>query len=154
MENHFQVIQNSQETNHHITQVIEVDPQNKEIHEISHKIIEIINTEITIHERTQTEENCLIPVPIQTLGIGTNHEIHHTIEIETIPTIETEAIQKIEIIIYPNNRSRNNPYNSSNYQRSNNNYQNRSKNNSQNRNSNFNNKQRNYSQSPHRNDNR
>ena len=36
--NHFQIIQITQETNHPIILVIEVDHQNKEIHEISHKI--------------------------------------------------------------------------------------------------------------------
>ena len=108
MENHFQVIQIIHETNHHITQVIEVDLQNKEIHKISHKIdivdqiVKIINTETTIHDRTRTEKN-LIPVPIQILGKDTiptiDHEIHYTLEIETIPAIEIEAIQIIEINI-------------------------------------------------------
>ena len=43
----------------------------------------------------------MIPVPIQILQIDTiqtiDHEIHHTIETETILTIEIEAIQIIEI---------------------------------------------------------
>ena len=52
-ENHFQVTQITQETNHHITQVIEIDRPNKEIHEISYKI-DIADriakiTKITIH---------------------------------------------------------------------------------------------------------
>ena len=37
-ENHFQVTQITQEINHHITQIIEVDRTNKENHEISHKM--------------------------------------------------------------------------------------------------------------------
>ena len=88
---------------------MEADHQNKKIHEISHKIdtfeqiFEVINIEITIHDQTQTEENRLISVPIQTLGIDTiptkDHEIHHTIETETILTKEIEAIQIIEISI-------------------------------------------------------
>ena len=43
----------------------------------------------------------MIPVPIQILGIDTiqtiNHEIHHTIETETIQTIGIGVIQIIEI---------------------------------------------------------
>ena len=37
-ENYFQATQITQEINHHITQVIEVDRPNKEVHKISHKI--------------------------------------------------------------------------------------------------------------------
>ena len=107
LENHSQAIQITQETNHHLAQVIEVDLQNKKTHEISHKIdivdqiVKIINIEITIRDRIQTEQNLhLHPVPIQTLGIDTiqttDHEIHHIIEIGTILTIEIEAIQTIE----------------------------------------------------------
>ena len=36
--NHFQIIQMTQETNHPIILIIEVDHQNKENHKISHKI--------------------------------------------------------------------------------------------------------------------
>ena len=43
----------------------------------------------------------LHPVPIQTQGIDTipiiDHETHHTTEIETIHTVEIEVIQTIEI---------------------------------------------------------
>ena len=54
-ENHFQATQSTQEINHHITQVIEVDHPNEEIHEISHKI-DITDqiakiTKITSHDR-------------------------------------------------------------------------------------------------------
>ena len=45
----------------------------------------------------------MLPVPNQTLGVGTiqtiDHELHHTIETETSLTIEKEAIQIIEISI-------------------------------------------------------
>ena len=106
--NHFKIIQIIQETYHLITLVIEVGHQNKEIHEISYKIdivvqrIKIISIETTIHDQIQTEEVIhLILVPIKILGIGTyqriDHEIHHTIETETIQTIGIEVIQIIEI---------------------------------------------------------
>ena len=105
--NHFQVTQITQEINHHITQVIEVDRPNEEIHEISHKIdivdqiAKIISIETTIHDQIQTEQNCLIPVPIQILGIDTiqtiDHVIHHTLEIETTQITEKEIIQTTEI---------------------------------------------------------
>ena len=107
-ENHFKMIQIIHKTNHHIIQVIEVDLQNKKNHEVSHQIdivdqiVEIINIEITIHDRIQTEQ-FLIPVPNHILGIDNiptiDQEIHHTIEIETILTKEIEVIQIIEINI-------------------------------------------------------
>ena len=57
--------------------------------------------EITIHDQIQTEEICLITVPLQFLGIDTiqtiDHETHHTTETETIQTIGIEFIQIIEI---------------------------------------------------------
>ena len=40
-ENHFRTIPITREINHHITQVIEEDHQNEEIHKILHKIITI-----------------------------------------------------------------------------------------------------------------
>ena len=95
----------TQENNHHITPVIEVDRPNEKIHEISHKIdIDRIAkiTKITIHDRIQTQQNLFLhPVPIQTQGIDTipilDHESHHTTEIEIIHTVEIEVIQTIEI---------------------------------------------------------
>ena len=104
-ENHFQATQITQEINHHITQVIEVDRPNKEIHEISHKIdIADRKTKITIHDRIQSQQKLFLhPVAIQTQGIDTipiiDHETHHTTEIETIHTIEIEVILIIEIRI-------------------------------------------------------
>ena len=96
-ENHFQATQITQEINHHITQVIEVDHPNEEIHEISPKI-DITDriakiSKITIHDRIQTQQNLFLdPVPIQTQGVDTipiiDHETHHTIEIETIHIIK------------------------------------------------------------------
>ena len=97
LENQFQATRITQETIHHKTQVIEVDLQNKEIHEISHKI-DIVD-QITIRDRIQTEM-FLIPVPIHTLGIvipTIDHEIHPIIEIETNLTIGIEVTQIIVI---------------------------------------------------------
>ena len=128
MVNHSQIIQIIQEINHLITLNIEVDHQNKEIHKISHKvdivdqIVKIISIETTIHVQIQTEENTyLIPIPIQILGIGTtqtiDHEIHHTIEIETIQIINrNRSYSNNRNQRYPNNRSRNHSYNRSDYQ--------------------------------------
>ena len=105
--NHFQINQIIEETNHPIILVIEIDHQNKENYENSHKIdivdqiVKIISMEITIHNQIQTEQNCLISVPIQILGIDTiqtiDHETHHTIETETIQTKEIGVIPIIEI---------------------------------------------------------
>ena len=105
--NHFQIIQITQETNHPITLVIEVDHQNNEIQNISHKvdivdqIAKKTSIETTIHDQIQTEQHSLIPVPIQILRIGTiqtiDHVNHHTKEIETTQVIEIEVIQTIEI---------------------------------------------------------
>ena len=104
-ENHFRTIPIKREINHHITQVIEEDHQNEEIHKILHKIIiidQIVKT--TIHDRIQTQQNLLLhPVPNQTQGLDTfpttDHKIHHAIEIETIQTIGIEVTQTIEIKI-------------------------------------------------------
>ena len=133
LENHFQATRTTRETNHHITQIIEVDLQNKEIHEISHKIdivdqiVKLTNIEITIHDRIETQHNLFLhPVPIQTPGIGTIPTVGH----ETHRSYSNNRNQ-----YYQHNRSTNNSYNKSNYQRPSNKYQNRSRNNSQNRNS-------------------
>ena len=98
----------TQGINHHITQVIEVDHPNEEIHEIPHKI-DIINriakvTKIKIHDQIPIQQNLFLdPVPNQTQGIDTipiiNHQTRHTTEIETIHIIEIEVIQTIEIRI-------------------------------------------------------
>ena len=107
-ENHFRLTQITQGINHHITQVIEVDHPNEEIHEILHKIDAIDRiakiTKITIHDQIPIQHNLFLdPVPNQTEGIDTipiiNHETHHTTEIETIHIIEIEVIQTIEIRI-------------------------------------------------------
>ena len=107
-ENHFRATQITQGINHHITQVIEVDHPNEEIHEISHKI-DIIDriakiTKLTIHDRSPIQQNLFLdPVPNQTQGIDSipimNYETHHTIEVETIHITEIEVIQTIEIRI-------------------------------------------------------
>ena len=98
----------TQGINHHITQVIEEDHLNEEIHENLHKIdindriVKI--TKITIHDQIPIQHNLLLdPVPNQTQRIDTiliiNHETHHTTERETIHIIEIEVIQTIEIRI-------------------------------------------------------
>ena len=108
LENHYQVAQTIQEINHLISLTTEADHQIKEIHEIPHNIdivdhtVEITLIEIIIHVQTQTDSTIrLIPVPIHILGIDTtqmiDQEIHHTIDIEFVPTIGTEVIQIIEI---------------------------------------------------------
>ena len=159
-ENHFRTTLITQGINHHITQVIEEDHQNEEIHRILHKTIIIDQiVEITTRDQIQMQHNLFLDrIPNLTQEINIipiiNHETHHITEIETIQIIETEVIRLIEIKITRTiDQERNNSYNRSNYHRSNDNYQNRSRNNSQNRNSSYNNRYRNYSQSPHRNNN-
>ena len=101
-ENRFRTTPVTQETNHHITQVIEEDHQNEEIHQIRHKIITIDQiVEITTQDQIPMQHNLLLdPVPNQTQGINTipiiNHETHHIIEIGTTPTIEIKVIQTTE----------------------------------------------------------
>ena len=85
---------------HHITQVIEEDHQNEEIRKIHHKITTIDQkVEITTPDQIQIQHDLfldLIPnqeiITIQTI----NHEIHHTIGIETTPIIGIEVIQTTE----------------------------------------------------------
>ena len=93
-------IQIIQEINHHITQVIEEDRQNEEIHKIRHKIITIDQiVEITTPDLIQTQHNLFLDlIPNQEIDtIQTiSHETHHIIEIETIPIIEIEAIPTTE----------------------------------------------------------
>ena len=107
-ENHFRTTPITQEINHHITQFIEEDQQNEEIHDILHKI-DIIDriaklTKITIHDQIPMQHNLFLdPVPNQTQGIYTipiiNHETHQTTELEIIHIIEIEVTQTIEIRI-------------------------------------------------------
>ena len=102
-ENHFRTIPITRELNHHITQVIEEDHQNEEIHKTRHKIITIDQiVEITIPDQIQIQHNLFLDlIPNQEINtIQTiNHETHHTIEIETTPIIEIEVIQTTEIRI-------------------------------------------------------
>ena len=69
--------------------------------DIVDQIAKITSIETTIHDEIQTEQNFLIPIPIQILEIDTiqtiDHVIHHTIEIETTQIIEIEDFQTIEI---------------------------------------------------------
>ena len=107
LENHFQATRTTQEINHHLTQVIEVDLQNNEIShkiDIVDQITKVIKIKITIHDQIQTEQNLFLhQVHIQTLGIDTipmiDHETHHTIENEIIPIIGIKNIQIIELNI-------------------------------------------------------
>ena len=56
MENHFQIIQTTPETNHPITLIIEADRQNKESHKNSHKIDIVDQIVKTIRiEKTQID---------------------------------------------------------------------------------------------------
>ena len=104
-ENHFRTTPITQGINHHITQVIEEDHQNEEIHRILHKIIIIDQiVEIIIRDQIQMQHNLFLdPIPNQTQEINTfqiiNHETHHITEIETIHIIEIEVIRTIEIRI-------------------------------------------------------
>ena len=67
-ENHFRTIPITRELNHHITQVIEEDHQNEEIHRILHKIIIIDQiVKITTPDQTQIQHNLFLDlIPNQT----------------------------------------------------------------------------------------
>ena len=93
LENHSQIGQIIQETNHFIILTTEIDHQTKEIQEIHHRTdivdhtLETLNIEIFIGDQTQIDQTILlIPIPIHSLEIDTNHltdhETHRTIEIE------------------------------------------------------------------------
>ena len=102
-ENHSRTIQIIRELNHHITQVIEEDRQNEDIHKIRHKITIIDQiVEITTPDLIQIQHNLFLDL-IPNQGINTiqtiSHETHHIMEIETIPIIEIEVIQTTEISI-------------------------------------------------------
>ena len=104
-ENHFRTTPITQGINHHITQIIEEDHKNEEIHRILHKIIIIDQiVELTIRDQIPMQHNLFLdPVPNQTREINTiqiiNHETHHTTEIETIHITGIEVIRTIEIRI-------------------------------------------------------
>ena len=102
-ENHSRTIKIIQELNHHITQVIEEDRQNEDIHKIRHKITTIDQiVKINTPDLIQTQHNLFLDlIPNQEINtIQTiSHETHHIIEIENIPIIEIEAIQTTEISI-------------------------------------------------------
>ena len=107
-ENHFRTIPITREINHHITQVIEEDHQNEEIHKILHKIIIIDQkVQITTPDRIQIQHNLFLDLtPNQ--GINTiqtiNHETHHIIEIK-IETIQIIAIEVIQTTIIRTTRT-------------------------------------------------
>ena len=157
-ENHFRTIPITRELNHHITQVIEEDHQNEEIHKIHHKIITIDQiVEITTPDRSNS--NTTQFVSRSNSQSRNNYYPNNQSRNSSYNRNRNYSNNRNRIYSnnrnqnYPNNRSRNNSYNRSNYNRPNNNYQKRSRNNSQNRHSSYNNRYRNYSQSPHRNNN-
>ena len=139
--------------NNHLTEIIIAeDPQIEEIHNISHRIdifdqtVKTIKIEISIQEQTQTEKTTQI-----TIGIV------HT-QTSKIDIIENDRSRNTSYKRnrnysnnwnrhYPDNRSRTYSNNRSNYKS----YQNRARDNFKNRNFNYSNRQRIYSQSPHRN---
>ena len=87
-EYHFRTTLITQGINHQITQVIEEDHQNEEIHRILHKIIIIDQiVEITTRDQIQIQHNLFLDsIPNQTQETNTiqtiNHETHHITEIE------------------------------------------------------------------------
>ena len=145
--NHSHIIQTIQETNHLIILVIEADHQNKEIHEISHKIdivdqiVKIINIETTIHAQIQSRE-----CSFNTKSHSNSRNRHYSNDrSRNSSNKRNRNYSNNRNRSYSNNRnqrknnrSRNNSYNRSNYQRTNNNYYNRSRNTSQNRNPSYN----------------
>ena len=86
----------------YITQVIEEDHQNEEIHRILQKIIIIDQiVEITLRDQIQMQHNLFLDlIPNQTQEINSipiiNHETHHITEKETVHIIEIEVIRTIE----------------------------------------------------------
>ena len=66
-ENHSRKTPTTQGINHHLTQVIEEDHHNEEIHKILHKIIIIDQiVEITIRDQIPMQHNLFLdPVPIK-----------------------------------------------------------------------------------------
>ena len=100
-ENHFRTTLITQGINHHITQVIEENHQNEEIHRILHKIIIIDQiVEIITRDQIQIQHNLFLdPIPNQTQEINTtqtiNHETHHKTEKETIQIVEIKITRTI-----------------------------------------------------------
>ena len=93
--NHSQITQITQETNHPITLVIEVDHQNKEIHKISQKIDIVDQIAKKKSIETNIHNQILETDTIQTI----DHVIHRTREIETTQITELEVIQTSETIV-------------------------------------------------------
>ena len=103
-ENHFRTIPTTREINHHITQVIEEDHQNEEIHKICHKNHYNRPNSRNNYSRSNSNTTQFVILDlIPNQGIDTiqtiSHETHHIIGIETTPIIEIEVIQTIEIRI-------------------------------------------------------
>ena len=91
----------------HLTDLLNEDDLQIEIHETPHKIdtidqtVEVINIETTTQDQILNQLNvCLMPVPVQILEIEIIRiETLHLIDKEIIQTIETKIIQMIEINI-------------------------------------------------------
>ena len=86
-ENHSRTIPVTQELNHHITQVIEEDRQNEDLHKIRHKIITIDQiVEITTPaDPIQIQHNLFLDL-IPNQGINTIQTISHETQLFLLPT--------------------------------------------------------------------
>ena len=150
-ENHFRTTPITQGINHHITQVLEEDHQNEEIHKILHKIFIIDQiVEITIRDQIPMQHNLFLDTVPKSNPRNTHYSNNQSRNSSYNRNRDyshnrNRSYSNNRNQNYRNNRSRNISYNRSNYHRLNDNYQNRSWNNSQNRNSSYNNQYRNYS---------
>ena len=152
-----------QEINHFITLIIEVDHQNKEIHEISHKTdivdqIVKITTQTNNYSRSNSNRRDFFDTSSHSHSRNRHYSNDRSRNLSynknrNYSSNRNRSYSNNRNQCYQNKRSRSNSYNRSNYQINDNNYYNRSRNNSQNRNPNYNNR-RNHSQSPYRNNNR
>ena len=158
-----QIIQIIQETNRPITLIIEVDHQNKEIHENSHKtdIVDQI-AKNNLYRNNYSRSNSNRREFFDTSAHSHSRNRHYSNDRSgnssynrnrNYSNNRNRSYSNNRNQRSQNNRSRNISYNRSKNRGNNNNYYNRSRNNSQNRNPNYKNR-RNYSQSPYRNTNR
>ena len=158
-----QIVQIIQETNRPITLIIEVDHQNKEIHENSHKtdIVDQI-AKNNLYRNNYSRSNSNRREFFDTSAHSHSRNRHYSNDRSgnssynrnrNYSNNRNRSYSNNRNQRSQNNRSRNISYNRSKNRGNNNNYYNRSRNNSQNRNPNYKNR-RNYSQSPYRNTNR
>ena len=160
--NHSQIIQITQETNHPITLIIEVDHQNKEIREMSHKTDIVDQIAKITSTKKYSRSNSNRREFFDTSSHSNSRNKHYSNDRSRNSSYKRKrnysnnrnrSYSNNRNQRYQNNRSRKNSHNRSKYQENNNNYYNRSRKNSQNRNLNYNN-HGNYSQSPYQNNNR